>query len=85
MGERTELDRTMDHVPPEAPGPNQAGGDVTLSFPSTTGFTYHVEYKTALNTSAWTPLTTRAGNGSTQTVSDSNPGGQARFYRLRVE
>lgn len=63
----------------------RTGTDVTLSFPSATGFTYHVEYKTALNASAWTLLTTRAGNGSTQTVSDSNPGGQARFYRLRVE
>lgn len=63
----------------------RTGGDVTLSFPSATGFTYHVEYKTALNATAWTPLTTRAGNGGTQSVSDSNPGGQARFYRLRVE
>jgi len=63
----------------------RTGGDVTLSFPSATGFTYHVEYKTAFNASAWTPLTTRAGNDGPQTVSDSNPGGQARFYRLRVE
>jgi hypothetical protein len=64
---------------------SRTGGDVTLSFPSATGFTYHVEYKTALNAPAWTSLTTRAGNGGTQTASDSNPGGQARFYRLRVE
>jgi len=63
----------------------RTGGDVTLSFPSATGFTYHVEYKTALNAPAWTPLTTRAGNGGPQTVSDSSPDGQARFYRLRVE
>ena len=63
----------------------RTGGDVTLSFPSATGFTYHVEYKTALNTPAWTPLTTRAGNGSIQTVNDLNPGGQTRYYRLRVE
>ena len=63
----------------------RTGGDVTLSFPSATGFTYHVEYKTALNAPAWSPLTTRAGNGGPQTVIDSNPGGQARFYRLRVE
>jgi hypothetical protein len=63
----------------------RTGDDVALSFPSATGFTYHVEYKTALNAAAWTPLTTRAGNGSTQTVGDSSPGGQARYYRLRVE
>lgn len=63
----------------------RTGGDVALSFPSATGFTYLVEYKTALNAPAWTPLTTRSGNGSTQTVTDSNPGGQARYYRLRVE
>ena len=64
---------------------NRTGGDIALSFPSATGFTYHVEYKNALNAPAWTPLTTRAGNGSPQTVSDSNPGGPARFYRLRVQ
>lgn len=63
----------------------RTGGDVTLSFPSATGFTYHVEYKTAFNAPAWTPLTTRAGNGSIQTVNDLNPGGQTRYYRLRVE
>jgi len=60
-------------------------GDVTLSFPSETGFTYHVEYKTTLDATVWTPLTTRAGDGGTQTVTDSSPGGQPRFYCLRVE
>lgn len=63
----------------------RTGGDVTLSFRTTTGFSYHVEYKTALATSTWTPLATRAGNGGTQTVSDPSTGGSARFYRLRVE
>lgn len=63
----------------------RTGDDITLSFPSTTGSTYHVEYKTALNAPTWTPLTTRAGNEGTQTVTDSTPGGPARFYRLRVE
>jgi hypothetical protein len=61
------------------------GGGFTLSFPSTTGFTYQVEYKNTLNAPVWAPLATRAGNGSTQNVSDSNPGGQMRYYRLRVE
>ncbi len=63
----------------------RTGGDVTLSFPSAPGFTYHVEYKTTLDATAWTPLTTRAGDGGTQTVTDSSPGGQSRFYSLRVE
>jgi len=62
-----------------------AGGGFTLSFPSATGFTYHVEYKTALNAPTWTPLTTRAGNSVVQTVNDANPDGQTRYYRLRVE
>ncbi len=63
----------------------RTGSDVTLSFPSTTGFTYHVEYKTALDTSAWTPLATRAGDGSAQSVIDPNPSGSARFYRMHVQ
>ncbi len=63
----------------------RTGGDVMLTFPTSTGFSYHVEYKTALSTASWTPLTTRAGSGGTLTVSDSNPSGSARFYRLRVE
>ena len=62
-----------------------SGGEVTLSFPSATGFTYHVEYKTALNATAWTPLATRTGNGNVQSVNDSAPGGPARYYRLRVQ
>lgn len=64
---------------------NRTGGDVTLAFPSATGFTYHVEYKTTLNAPTWTPLTTRTGNGNVQTVNDPNPAGQTRYYRLRVE
>ncbi len=64
---------------------SRTGGAVALSFPTATGFTYHVEYKTLLNDSPWTPLTTQAGNGGTQTVTDSSAGGLARFYRLRIE
>lgn len=63
----------------------RAGDEVALSFPTATGFAYHVEYKTALHDAPWTPLTTRAGNGGTQTVTDSSAGGSGRFYRLRVE
>ncbi len=64
---------------------SRTGGDVALSFPTAAGFSYHLECKNALNDSPWTPLTSRAGNGDTQTVTDSSAGGSARFYRLRVE
>jgi hypothetical protein len=63
----------------------RTAGEVTLSFPSATEFTYHVEYKTAFDAPLWTPLATRTGDGGAQNVIDSNAGGSARFYRLRVE
>lgn len=63
----------------------RSGGDVMLSFPSAEGITYHLEYKTALNASAWMLLATRNGNNTSQSITDPITGVPSRFYRLRVE
>jgi hypothetical protein len=60
-------------------------GALILSYPSTTGFTYSVEFRNALSLGDWIPLDSRAGNDKVQTLTDSHGAESARFYRLRVE
>jgi hypothetical protein len=62
-----------------------SSNELMLSFPGTSGSTYFVEFKNALDASAWTSLATRTGDDNVQNVSDSITGGAARFYRLRVQ
>ena len=62
-------------VPPAAPGP-------TVSFPTTAGFLYHVQYKDDFTEGSWTALATNiVGSGATNSVADpSSPA--TRFYRV---
>ena len=59
------------------------GGAVTLSFATSPGHTYRVEFKDDLLAAAWQPLTADllAAN-STLTVTDSGASGPQRFYRV---
>ena len=66
-------------------GPVQfpAGGAVAFSVSALSGRTYQVEYKDALDASAWTPLgAPRTATDSQLTITDTTPAGAARFYRL---
>ena len=56
----------------------------TFSWPSLTGFSYRVESSTSLS-DPWTPLTTRAGDGSIQQFTTPAPGTEKTFYRLSIE
>ncbi|HMJ64308.1 MAG TPA: Ig-like domain-containing protein, partial [Candidatus Binatia bacterium] len=59
---------------------------VTISFDTTTGASYTVEYKNSLSDFSWTPLgSARAGTGSTLTVTDDLSTAASRFYHVRVE
>lgn len=60
-------------------------GEVVLSFPTTVGSTYSVEFQDGLGSANWSLLASRSGNGSPQNVRDSKKAESARFYRLRVE
>jgi hypothetical protein len=59
------------------------GANVSLSFGTQSGFNYTVFYKNSLTNSAWTTLSTVAGNDAVQTVTDSRTA-SSRFYRLQI-
>jgi hypothetical protein len=62
-----------------------ASGQITLSFPTETGHTYTVVYKSTLNAPSWTPLGSAVnGTGSTVTVSETISG-SAGFYTVTVQ
>jgi hypothetical protein len=64
--------------------PSLSGGNLRLAFPTQTGFTYTVQYKTNLLSATWTTLTTTNGTGSTAVVT-SAIGSANRFYRLQIQ
>lgn len=55
----------------------------TISVPSNRGRVYRLEFKDSIGGSTWVPLPLVAGTGSILTLSDPNPGGSSRFYRVR--
>ena len=62
------------------------GGHITLSFPTTTGYSYQVLYKNNLTDATWTPLgASISGNSAVQSASDSTVGNSHRFYRVQVQ
>ncbi len=64
--------------------PSLSGGNLKLSFPTQTGFTYTVQYKTNLLSATWTTLTATNGTGSTAVVT-SAIGSANRFYRVSIQ
>jgi hypothetical protein len=64
---------------------SRSGNVVQLSFNTTLGQRYTIEYRDSLNSGAWTTLEAVDGTGSALTRSDSTASGATRFYRLRVD
>jgi hypothetical protein len=62
-----------------------AGTTLTMTFFSSFGPAYVVEYKTNLLDAAWKPLKTNAGTEGTITVTDSLSAAPTRFYRVRLQ
>lgn len=61
-----------------------SGSSVQLTFPTQSGYTYAVQYKTNLTDVNWTQLgSSVSGDGSTQLVPDTLGAGN-RFYRLAI-
>jgi hypothetical protein len=63
--------------------PNWAGTNFIFSFEGQAGGTYDVQYTDLLGGSNWWLLTTLIGNGSLLNVTNSNPLGTNRFYRVQ--
>ena len=62
-----------------------SGHTVTVSFPTAAGYNYQVQFKAHLTDATWTSLGgSLPGNGSTQSVTDTNNGGTG-FYRVMVQ
>jgi len=59
--------------------------NVILSFDSLPGKDYLIEFKDSLADSAWQPLQTIPGDGSTITITNSSTAAAHRFSRLSVE
>jgi hypothetical protein len=62
--------------------PTTAGGQFSVAVPTLNGRAYRLEYKNSLSDPTWTGLYMIAGNGGTQTLSDSAPPTAQRFYRV---
>ena len=68
---------------PASPGGNPTPAQYSITFPTSVGNNYTVQYKNNLQDPAWTNLTTVPGTGANQTVMDSTSAGQpARYYRV---
>ena len=69
-------------------GSNQAGSPrrPLLSWPTTLGKTYLVEFATSILEPLWMPMATGIqGTGALVQFSDPDPGSAPRFYRVRVD
>jgi Immunoglobulin I-set domain len=63
---------------------SRAGNVTTLSFPSVSGHTYTLLYKTNLTDSTWSTLSSVGGTGATINATDTTTSAR-RFYRLSVQ
>jgi hypothetical protein len=64
--------------------PRSSGNNFVVSVRSTVGKTYYLEATPTLSYPVWTTVTSAAGNGLLQDLTDTNPGAQ-RFYRVRAQ
>jgi hypothetical protein len=60
----------------------RSGHNINVSFPTRTGGSYRVFYRTNLTAGSWTLLNSVSGNGSVESVTDSTAGGSPRFYKV---
>jgi Immunoglobulin domain len=65
--------------------PTVLSNNLNLVFPSQTGFTYVIEFKTNLSSPAWTSLLSTNGTGNPVHIQDSTTNSSSRFYRVRVQ
>ena len=59
------------------------GTNITITFPSQSGFNYLVQYKNNLSDSGWNPLLDVPGDNTTESVADPLVN-NTRFYRVQI-
>jgi hypothetical protein len=72
------------NAPVSANGLKFSSNTLSFIFATTTGFTYVVEFKTALGNATWTTLLTTNGTGNPVLIQDPTTNASSRFYRIRV-
>jgi hypothetical protein len=77
--------RALYAPPPRLRSLNWTGGALNFGFPTVSGANYIVQYKDHLEDPTWLELFRQTGDGSPLSISDSNPTGPSRFYRVKVE
>jgi uncharacterized repeat protein (TIGR01451 family) len=70
-------------VPPHIEGIARTGATARVSFTTTAGQTYLLEYKNTLDETNWTVLDVVIGTGDILTIIDVTADSPTRFYRLR--
>ncbi|HEV2695638.1 MAG TPA: polysaccharide lyase family 8 super-sandwich domain-containing protein [Verrucomicrobiae bacterium] len=60
-----------------------SGTNITITFPSQSGFNYQVQYKNNLGDASWNPLLDIAGDNTAKSVNDPAIN-TARFYRVQI-
>ena len=70
---------------PEMFGAGLTNGVFGVSVFTVTGKNYVLEYKNAITDTAWTPLSTVAGNGDVVALTDPAATGSQRVYRVQVQ
>jgi hypothetical protein len=62
------------------------GGQPEISFPTAPGHDYTLQYKNNLTDATWSTLNSIAGNGDTESLTDTTTTGVAqRFYRVEIQ
>lgn len=64
--------------------PATGGGQFQFQFPTQADASYTVQFTDSLSPITWQTLTNLAGNGSPAAISDPNPAGTERYYRVRT-
>lgn len=59
--------------------------EVRFSFPTIAGYTYSVDFSSALENTNWLSVAIGTGDGTEQTIIDTNLPPAKRFYRIRLQ
>jgi hypothetical protein len=70
---------------PTLSGPQMSGTSFSVLVPTSSGFTYYLEYKTNLSSAAWNLSAQSAGDGTLRTLTDIAATNSTRFYHVRVQ
>jgi hypothetical protein len=70
---------------PSLLAPHRSSGSFSVQVATTSGFTYFLEYKTALSATGWNPAAQTPGDGRLKTLTDTTASDLQRFYRVRVQ